>query len=316
MESNHNTIKSNFDLELNTVEGYEKVGEIYKSSTNKVESVVNDYFFNLENAQESILRECMEFTKIKYQEIIQNFEDSVKGLNEDIEKVDRTNELEVKRFKRRYDDTVTLINSRKDIDGQFAEIFSKIEQKLKYLSMSQLQNPEVKLNLTGKNGKLEWKGTQSSFLNTSDNNNLGNSYKVYVSEETFEDVLTCKIRISKINTAYANSFWSYCIGLINDGFETNVNNYYNYSVLLHSNGSLNIKFSGSCDNSGTKTKVWEQDDSITVTRSLNNEVFFSVNNEEKVSCFQEISGPKKLILAVSSSSIDDEFELIECGKFD
>lgn len=302
---------TNFDLELNNHKEYAVVNKVYEQTLALAEKKVNEFFSKIERMKEMAISDCLESTKTQYKEYTQNFEEGVKSISESLETVNKEDNIEVKRLKRRTDDVMMLINDEVKIDRHFNDIIQRLERKLANLSIKQMQDPNYKFSLMGKFGNIYWKGTESSTFEVPTG---GSSYKCYVSEELFEDELSFTVKIKKLNNpGSVNSHWNITFGLIKEGRETNQSSYYNDSCILHSNGYLNVKFSGS-SGSELKGSIWKEEDEITVSRNSNDEVFFAMNKEEKVLCFTDIKGSMRAVIGFSSSLMGDVFEIVDCNK--
>mmetsp|Transcript_3377 Transcript_3377/g.3408 ORF Transcript_3377/g.3408 Transcript_3377/m.3408 type:complete len:261 (+) Transcript_3377:182-964(+) len=250
--------------------------------------------------------------KEKYKDIIVNVEGSLKTVEENISTVDKNDQMQVKRLKRKLDDTVKLIEDEKAIDNQFNELFSKLERKLKYLSLKDLLKEDFKFSLSGKLGRLGWNGNDDPVFKVLQG---GTSYKTYYSSEAFESELTCKVKIISLTQNLLNGYWNYGFGLIKDGSENNQSSYYTHSVVLQGNGHCNVKFSGSSDTINKELDEWKEGDELCVQRDGEGSVFFSINDGERKRCFTEINGRMRIVMGFSTSVNGNEFEMVECGAF-
>lgn len=300
----------NFDKSIVDNQGYKVITSMYEQSLIDIEKKINEFFDPLDKSQDIMIQDCINSLRERYKEVTCGFEDGIREVTAAYETVDKTNKIEVKRLKRKLDDIMLMVESEKDIDNQFAEIFLKLENKLKYLKLKSLQKPDFKFTLLGKLDRLEWKG----------GNNIltippgGSSYKCFVTDEVFESEVTCTIRLNKFQTNFAGSYWNYGFGLIQNGNETNESSYYNFTAMLQSNGYTNVKFSGSSDTT-KRTEQWNTGDEVTLVRDSNGTVFFSLNRGERVETFKDVNGAMRVVFGVSSSITGDEIELIECGPY-
>ena len=301
----------NFDLELQNNEEYSKVNKVYEDTLANSNKTIIDFFEQIQKIKELAIADCFESIKSQYKEYTQNFEDGVRSITESLSTINKEDSVEVKRLKRRTDDIMGLISEEEMINSYFHNIIQKLDKKLANLSIKQIKDPKYNFSLMGKEGSFFWKGTESSIMEVPPG---GSSYKCYVSEELFYDELSFTVKFNRVNNGGSlNSTWMYTFGLMKQGCESNQSSFYNDSCLLHSNGSLSEKFSG---NSGSEIKcsIWKEGDEMTVSRNSNNEVYFTINKEERVLGFTDVKGSMRVVIGFSSSFSDDIFEIVDCNK--
>lgn len=302
-----------FELEKNNHDAYALLNKLYEKNVSEVEKKINDYFAAFLNNKDMILRDAKEYIRDRYKETIINVEGSLSKLEGDLSSVNTNDQIEVKRLKRKLDDTMKLLECEKTIDQQFNEAFTKLDRKLSLLKLKDMLNPQLKFSLSGHHGQLGWEEGDDPVLVVKPG---GNSYKCYASTMTFDGELTCKVKVISINESSISGYWNYTFGLIRAGREkTNQSSYYTDSVLLQSNGHRNQQFSGGSDTSIPITSSWTKDSILTVTRDSSFDVWFSINEGERKKAFTNITGNMKVILGFSSGLSGDSFEMIDIGAY-
>jgi hypothetical protein len=302
-----------FELDINPHEAYSLVNKVYEKNISEVDQKINDYFAAFLKNKSLIIQDAKEFIKDRYKETIINVEGSLAKLENDLANVNTNDQIEVKRLKRKLDDTMKLIECEKSIDQQFNEVFAKLDRKLGLLKLKDMLNPNLKFSISGHYGQLGWDEGDDPLLIVKPG---GTSYKCCVSTMTFENELTCKVRIISIDEGLISAYWNYTFGLIRAGKEkSNQTSYYTDSVLLQSNGHLNTQFSGTSNTTTSLTASWTRDCVLTVCRDTNNDVYFSVNDGERKKGFTNITGEMKVVLGFSSGLSGDTFEMLEIGAY-
>ena len=303
--------KTEFDLELKMHEVYKLLNERYQHNLTNVESKVDDFFENYKKNIETIKNNTKQMIKNKYIETATNVEESLKNIEESLTKLDKTNQLEVKRIKRRMEDTTQLLENENEIDKQFEQIFIQMTNRLQRLKLTDLLKKEfVFFGLTSGTGRLGWDDNNDPILTVMAG---GSSYKCYCSTETFEGEMYCKIRIISINVSNISGYWNYTFGLKRNNTQQNQSSYYNDCVLVQSNGHCSTQFSGSSDTVNRKISPWKEGDFLTVSRDLEGNVYFQSNDEEKVKCYSNITGEMKVVLGFSSALHGEQFEMLDCS---
>lgn len=311
MEEHHSTTKLNFEKNINDSEVFRLVSSTYEKTLADIESRTTVFLDPLDKSQQIIMKECIHSLRERYMEITCGLQEGIKDVSTTFDSTDKSNKIEIRRLKRRLNDIMLIVESEKDVVNQFAEIFLKLENKLKNIKLQTLQNPAFKFSLFGKLDVLEWKGLNNHILTVPPG---GNSYKCFVTEEIFDYEVTCTIRLNKFQSNFAGSEWMYGFGLLKNGMEINEGTFYDFTAMLQSTGYTNIKFSGSSGNTRI-TEKWNTGDEITLLRDSSGTMYFSLNKEERVEAFKEVNGAMRVVFAVSSSIIGDEIELIECGPY-
>ena len=293
---------------------YKILNEIYEHNTQFITNYIEEFFKNIINCKQIILKDALEASEEKYKDFLSNFELGITSIEASITDEDLTSksDLEIKRLKRKFNDTMRLIEDREFLSNSFNSISNTLEKKLTSLSIKHLQKENFTFSIKKNSASLFWKDTYSSILNIT---REGTSYRSFCSEEIFENELEMSIKINKINSTFTSSYWNYAIGLIKNGFENNdQSSYFNNSVVLQSNGYINNQFSGGSDTLNRKTDIWNKDDIISVSRDNEGNVYFAINDKPKVKCFSGITGEMRVVLGVSSNMVNDEFEIEECSK--
>jgi len=308
MTDNKEQVNKNIDFELNQKPEYKLLNKVLTDNIIKGETKVYDYFNKILSIKEKIIQDAKETLRTKYLEGISEFEKKAKEVTDKVDHTDINDEKELKKLKTNMDNLLNSIHNENTIKKHIS-IVDNLSHRLRFITMKQIQDPSFVFSLQSKNGSLYWKSTNSPLLTVPSE---GSSYKCYSSQEVFEDELTFTMKIKSIDVNNVNSYWNFCFGLIKNGSETNQSNYYDYSVIYQSNGSINTPFSGS---SVTKNlPIWKNDDLLTVYRDFDGNVYFSVNYGEKVECFKEIKGDMRVVLGISTSYSGDIFEIAECIK--
>lgn len=303
-----------FDPEINNSESYKHINDTYLSVLNEIENKIENYFSNIQRNKELILKEAKIFSKANYLDLLLNVETSLKEIETSMQNLDQSNQLEVKRLKKKIEDTSKIVEDPKNSHLYFEESLDKLNRKLKNLKLQDLLKEDLKFSLSTQISVLGWSGNSDPVLTVTAG---GSSYKCWVSTALFENEFTCRVKIVNIEASRISGYWNYSFGIMREGKSTNQTSYYSDSALLQSNGHTNIQFSGSSNTTTSLTASWKVDDLIGVYRDSNNDIYFSINNEEKVKGFTNIAGNFNIVLGFSSSCNGEVFEMIDCyDKFE
>jgi hypothetical protein len=305
--------KGDFDPELNTNGAFELINKTYVENLEKSEKLINDQFeFFLANKIK--IKDNLKLQlKNAYQETTLNIEENLRTLEEDFSKVDTKNELAVKRLKQRLEQTTLMLENKDNIQLPYNQTFTNYNVRFNRLRLEKLLDENFTFDLGGENSYFGWSGESDPIMEIKAS--TGGSYKFIASTHDFENELTCKVRIIEIESGKVGSYWNYGFGLIKAD-NNNQGSYYTDSVVLQSNGHLNTQFSGSSNTSVTSTRAWAKDDILEVSRDIEGNVYFAMNDEERKKCFDNINFKMKVVMGFGSGMMApaNQFEMIECTE--
>jgi hypothetical protein len=311
-ENTENSVEiTKFDPELNNNGAFDLINKTYVENLEKGEKIINDQFEYFLANKAKIKNNLKISLKNAYQENTLNIEENLKSIEEDFSKVDTKNDLEVKRLKQRLEQTTSMLENKDHIKIPYNQTFTKFHDRFKRLKLEELLNEKFTFDLSGEN-YLGWSESTDAIMVIPDHIHGSYTYKSVASTHTFECELTCKVRIIEIESGRVGDYFNYGFGLIKAD-SNNQDSYYNDSVVLQSNGCTNTQFSGS-SNTQTTTRHWRKDDLLEVSRDNEGNVYFSINDEDRVKCFSNINFNMKVVMGFSSGIIvnNNQFEMIEC----
>lgn len=303
-----------FDPEINNSESYKNINDTYLKVLEEIEKKIETYFLNIQVNKNKILEEAKVYSKTNYLDLVLNVENSLKEIESSMANLDQSNQLEVKRLKKKIDDTSRIVEDPKFSYSYFEDSLEKLNKKLKNLKLSDLLKEDLKFSMGGHLSILGWSGNSDPQLIVTSG---GSSYKCWVSTALFEYEFTCRVKLISIENSKISGYWNYGFGVMREGKSTNQSSYYSDSAILQSNGHTNVQFSGSSNTSTSLTSSWKNDDILGVYRDLNGDIYFNINDGEKVKGFSNIQGNFNIVLGFSASCVGEVFEMIDCyDKFD
>lgn len=300
------------EFELSNDESFRLLNEVFQKNLTKIEARVKEFFGDLKSTKDKILVDSFEACRFKYKEIIGQFEKNLETIYDETEKVDACNQDEVRKLKLRVKEAEKGIENEAEVKKLFAEVLNKLNYKLEQLTIQSLSNPEFKFTLSGKHEDNNWKGLNSNVI-INKKSNMG-VYKCFLSSDIFDHEVSCQIRLRKFNSLKGSDHWNYSFGLLLGDSLKSHDNFFKNSIVLLSTGFLATKNSNIVDKEKKITEQWKEDDLITVIKNSEGEVYFQLNEGEKVLAFKEVVDVVQVIFAVGTNIIDDEIEMVEISS--
>ena len=293
-------------------EGFENLNKTFKDYLQKSAEFIDRNYENILINKKKITSNINAAVTDKYNEITNNFENTVKEVNTKIDTLklsDPKSKEEFKRIKKSLDDQTDFLDNEEALNNEFKKIIEKADKRFKVIKLPELCKEELKFNIGKSNLSLDWINYNAPVVTTT--TGKSGSYWCVKSQETIEGPLFCRIRIINIDSSKVGSYWSYGFGIVKPD-STDDGSYYNGGIILQSNGWLAQKFSGSGSHRQIFFENWKNGDEIMVKRDENNNVFFAYNSETNfVLAYDSITGPFRIILGFSTSSSNDSFEMID-----
>ena len=277
-----------------------------------------------------LIRNAKELVKTTYLETIENIENDNKELKKEFDNFQKEApklnvntikdfELKFKRINKKVEYANEILSNETILNDQYAEVNKKLDAKLKSISIKNLNSSkyEYSLNTLGITWKLNPELHDKDPVNVPDSHILvlakgGSSYKSFVSNETFDGPVTCSLLITKIDPNNLTGNWMYCFGLVKEEQHEKQNDYYLHAATLGANGVYNAKFTPSPESDKYPVK-WAEGDTVTMERTAENDIYYSVNNTERRKIFSGVEGPMRIIMAVDGKCNGDIFEVVEAS---
>jgi len=112
-----------------------------------------------------------------------------------------------------------------------------------------------------------------------------------------------------------NSHWNYAFGLQQNEKIGEQVEFYNYSMVLQSNGFTNAQFSNNGNGKEGVSPFWRPNDVLIMKRDDYGNLLFGINNENDLKQgFSSVVGSYRLIMGFRNKTNGDVFELIELIK--
>ena len=121
----------------------------------------------------------------------------------------------------------------------------------------------------------------------------------------------CRIRVLNIGNSYSG--WNFGFGVIRAS-STRQTDYYYDCALVHADGCISTKYTGSGNSTKVLEKRMENNDELIIKRDDKNNILFALNDENKLNVgHSDVGGDYKIVAGFSSSlkNLNDTFEMVE-----
>lgn len=300
------------EFEVSNDESFRLLNEVFKKNLSKIEARVKEFFGDLKSTKEKVLVDSFEASRFKYQEIITQFEKNLELIYQEVEKVDPSNQDEVRKLKLKVKESEKSIENETEVKKLFLEVLNRLNYKLEQLTIQNLSNPDFKFTLSGKHEDNNWKGLNSNIIiNKKSNSGL---YKCFFSSDIFDHEVNCQIHLKKFNSQKGSDHWNYVFGVLVGDNIKNHDTFYKNSAVLLSTGYLAVQNSNTVDKEKKITEQWKEGDLITVIKNSDGDVYFQYNEGEKVLAFKGIIDVVQIVFAIGSNLVDDEIEMVHISS--
>ena len=300
------------DIKLYDYEGFDVINKVMKEYIEKVNDLVEGSFENINTSKYIITDRIKTILLEVYQNTVTKFESTVKAVNSHMDKLDindQTSKENFKQVKKSLDDQSEYLDNYDAINANFSKIVAGAIKKFEKCKVADLASTKTEFKVGKKGECLDFIGCGGPVVYT-ESGRGGTNWNVK-SEEVLTGEFRAVIKVHSIDSSKVSTNFSHCVGICRKN-STNIDNYYNDSILIQSNGYLANKFSGSGSHKKLLKNSWKNGDEIIIIRDKNNSVFFAVNDEkEALLAFENISGEFRIILGFNSNNSGDKFELLE-----
>lgn len=302
---------------LHDYEGFELLNKVYIEKLEKADEIIDSSFEKIHASKYEIISRVKTVLQLVYDNLTSNFEKYVKSVSSNINSLDIndvSSKEEFKKLKKKFDDLSEFLDNEEKLKELFNNITQKALAKFDKLKVSDLASDNLPFKLGSSGESLDLIGGDGNKLTTK--TGKSGTYYIARSDEVLEGEFLAKIKINKIDSSKVNSYLKYSVGVIKKSYNstTNYDTYLNDSVVFQSNGYMAKEFS----NSSSYKKIldlWKAGDVLLIKRDASNDLYFGINEEKNLVKATNHSGELRVVIGVSTSNFDDEFELIEISKF-